>query len=139
MLKKKRSNVSSDRRSEKAISIDNHFGVYTWIDPSLRDVKTQKHFEILTKIFKDGKIVCMPEKNVRIALKRRGFIDGQIDKIMREAERDYVFYLHSEARITTCHWIPFKDRQGYAKFVRNFKEWMDKWGEKDEIWEESLV
>jgi len=126
-----------------------HDGFYEWIDPNVREgekAKTQQYFEILASIFKEGKIDFLPEDDVKVALRERGFDDKEIDRILIEAERDYVLTFPSRSLIPEgdlvagCSWIPPEERERVAEAEKRHRKWLDKWHEKkaeqEGIWRE---
>lgn len=133
--------VEAKRR--KIIRIDH--GIYNWIDPSLREVekaKTQKYFQILAEIFKEGKIDFLPEEDVKVTLKGRGFNDEEIDRILIEAERDYVLDFYTRGfgpnfnLIAGCSWIPPEERQRHAEVKKARKDFSMKWHEEKAMQDE---
>lgn len=110
-------------------------GFYKWIDPSLRKaeiVKTRRRFQVLADIFKEGKIKFLPQEDFILKLKERDFDDGEINRILIEAERDYVLRFYSRSfppndkLISSCTWIPPRDRKKEAEADRHEREWFEK-------------
>lgn len=120
-------------------------GFYKWVDPSLREVekvKTQRHFQVLAEIYKEGKIEFLPREDLIVALREREFDNEEIRRILIEAERDYVLRFVSRSFSTSkkwvrgCIWIPPKDRKREANAERDQREWFEKQLEKYEFEDE---
>lgn len=128
----------------KIIKIEN--GICKWLDPSLRDaekVKTQKYFEILSDIFKDGKIGFLPREDLKSALRERGLTDVEIKRVFSEAARDYVLDSYSTSfvpdgiLVAGYNWIPPKERKRYTEMEKKDRKWHEKWIEKKLMQEET--
>jgi len=131
--------------AERRKIVSHESGFYKWIDPSIRKAemaKTQRRFQVLADIFKEGKIKFLPQEDLVLKLKERGFDDEEIDRILIEAERDYILrfssrsYPPSTKLVPSCTWIPPRDRKKEAEADRHQREWFEKQLEKYEFEDE---
>ncbi len=135
--------------AEKRKIIEIRGGYCNWIDPKIRELeksKTKKYYEIIADIFRHGQIDFLPEEDVEIALKERGFEDEEVLKILSEAERDFVLHFSTRSfgpknnLVAGCSWIPPEERQSEEEAEKRHRKWLDKWHEKkamqEEMWEE---
>ncbi|MBO3804151.1 MAG: hypothetical protein JTT11_09865 [Candidatus Brockarchaeota archaeon] len=120
-------------------------GFYKWIDPSLRKLemaKTQRRFQAIDDIFEDRKNKFLPQEDLVLMLKKKGFDDEEIKRTLIEAERDYILrfssrsYPPNEKLVPSCTWIPPKDRKKEAEADRHQREWFEKQLEKYEFEDE---
>jgi len=128
----------------KIIRIEN--GICKWLDPGLRDAekaKTQRYFEILSDIFKDGKIGFLPREDLKSALRERGMTDKEIRRVFSEATRDHVLDSYSTSfvqggdLVDGCSWIPPNERKRYAEAEKRNRKRSEKWIEKKLMQEET--
>ncbi|MBO3803542.1 MAG: hypothetical protein JTT11_06675 [Candidatus Brockarchaeota archaeon] len=125
--------------------IDHRSGFYKWIDPTIREAekaKTREHHELLAEIFKHGKLDFLPEEDVILSLKERGFDDEEVDYILMEAERDFVLHFASQGfgpdynLVPGCSWIPPEERKRVARAQKAGRKFLEKWHEKKVMQEE---
>jgi len=135
--------------AEKRKIIEIRGGYCNWIEPENRELekaKTKRYYEIITDIFRHGQIDFLPEEDVEIALKERGFDDEEVLRILSEAERDFVLQFSSRGfgpkdnLVAGCSWIPPEERQSEEEAEKRHRKWLDKWHEKkatqEEMWDE---
>ena len=74
--------------------------------------------------------------------KEKGFDDEEIRRTLIEAERDYILRFSSRSfypddkLVSSCTWIPSKDRKKEAESDRHQREWFEKNLEKKEFEDE---
>jgi len=132
-----------EAQRRKIIKLDS--GFYKWIDINIREVekaKTREHHELLAELFNHGKIDFLPREDVKLALKKRGLDDKEIDVILIEAERDYILRFASQGfgpdynLVPGCSWIPPEERKREAKAQKAGRKFSEKWHEDKAMQEE---
>lgn len=131
----------------KIIMLDR--GFYKWVDPSVREMeiaKTQKYFQMLAEIFKEGRIEFLPRESHKASLRERGLNDEEITRVIAEAERDHVldFYVETfgpdNTPVDGCSWILPEERQREAEAEKDSRRFSEKWYKKkamqEDIWKE---
>jgi len=126
-----------EAQRRKIIDLDS--GFYKWIDPKIREAKkakTQRYYQMLAEIFKEGKIAFLTEKDVKAALMERGLDDEEAANMLADADRDFVLEFYADTfgpakkLVAGCSWIPPEDRASFADAEkdsrRSFKKWLEK-------------
>jgi len=124
-------------------------GLYTWIDASLRDAekaKTQRYYEMLAEIYKEGRVKFLPREDLKAVLRQRGLGDEEVMRLFAEAERDHVLAFYSDTfgpdgnLIAGSSWIPPDQRKMEADAEKERRKSFEKWLEKkilqEETWKE---